>query len=140
MAGLFHVDVKKPMDGDEKYSRAIKVPQYEPSERCPELPELLDTKKYSTLMKHINESNVSEEEKKFLRYGATRHIVFNYGLIADYYSHASAEMQNLMEESAMVIVDIDDAIANGYVNLSDRMKQLIAEAKERDGFMNEPEE
>lgn len=138
--GLFHVDVKKPMDGDEKYSRAIRVPQYEPKNRKPELPELLDTSKYTKFMKHINESNVSEEEKKFLRYGATRHIVFNYGLIADYYAHADKEMQELMEESALVIIDIDDAIANGYVNLSDRMKQLIAEAKERDGFMNEPED
>ena len=37
-----------------------------------------------------------------------------------------------MEESALVILDMDDAIANGYVALSEKMKQLIDEEKERD--------
>ena len=37
-----------------------------------------------------------------------------------------------MEESALVILDMDDAIANGYVQLSEKMKQLIEEEKERD--------
>ena len=74
---------------------------------------------------------MSEEEKKFLRFAASRHIVFNYALIADYYAHASAEMQGLMEQSALVILDINDAIANGYVKLSEKMKQLVEEEKQR---------
>ena len=122
---------KNPMGDDTKYSRAIRVPQYEPKNEKPSLESLYDATKYSKLMARINKSNVSEEEKKFLKFAASRHIVFNYSKIADYYAHASAEMQDLMEESALVILDIDDAIANGYIALSEKMKQLIDEEKER---------
>jgi len=130
---LFHVELKKAMGSDTRYSRTIKVPQYIPATEKPKLDALANYKKYSELINHINKSNVSEEEKKFLRYAASRHIVFQYALIADYYAQASPEMQDLMEESALVIIDVDDAIANGYVRLSDRMKQLVEESKKRDG-------
>jgi hypothetical protein len=118
-----------PMGDDTKYSRTISVPQYEPSGVMPVLAECYDSKKYNTLIAHINKSDVSDAEKTFLKLAATRHIVFNYAKIADYYAGASAEMQELMEQSALVILDIDDAIANGYVKLSAKMKQLVDEAK-----------
>ena len=131
MKQLFFVPVKEAMGDDKKYSRVIKIPQYNPSEEVPKLESMLDLEKYSKLIYAINKSNVSEEEKKFLRFAASRHIVFNYALIADYYAHASAEMQDLMEQSALVILDINDAIANGYVKLSEKMKQLVEEEKQR---------
>lgn len=139
MKQLFKDDRAKnnPMGDDTKYSRAIRVPQYEPSDTCPELASVYDVSKYSKLIAKINKSAVSDEEKKFLKFAASRHIVFNYSKIADYYAHASAEMQDLMEESALVILDMDDAIANGYVALSDKMKQLIEEEKERDNKAKE---
>ena len=90
---------------------------------------MYDTQKYNRLIAMINKSEVSDAEKSFLKFAATRHIVFNYAKIADYYAHASAEMQELMEKSALVILDIDDAIANGYVKLSSKMAQLVDEAK-----------
>lgn len=120
-----------PMGDDTKYSRAIRVPQYEPKNEKPVLASVYDTTKYSKLMARINKSGVSEEEKRFLKFAASRHIVFNYSKIADYYAHASKEMQELMEESALVILDIDDAIANGYISLSKKMQQLIDEEKAR---------
>ena len=120
---------KNPMGEDTKYSRAIKVPQYEPSNTAPVLAEVYDTQKYNKLIAMINKSSVSDAEKSFLKFAATRHIVFNYAKIADYYAHASEEMQDLMEKSALVILDIDDAIANGYVKLSAKMSQLVDEAK-----------
>lgn len=123
---------KNPMGDDTKYSRAIKIPQYEPSNNKPALESLYDITKYSKLLAKINKSDVSEDEKKFLKFAASRHIVFTYSKIADYYAHASKEMQELMEESALVILDMDDAIANGYVALSEKMKQLIEEEKARD--------
>jgi len=126
---LFEVERKTAMGDDTKYSRAIRVPQYNPSESKPHIDSLLDYSKYSKLLANIKNSNVSEEEKKFLRLAASRHIVFNYAQIADYYAHASKEMQELMEQSALVILDIDDAIANGYVKLSAKMNQLVDEAK-----------
>lgn len=126
---LFEVQKKTAMGDDTKYSRAIRVPQYNPSEVKPHIDSLLDYSKYSKLLQNIKNSNVSEEEKKFLKLAASRHIVFNYAKIADYYAHASKEMQELMEQSALVILDIDDAIANGYVKLSAKMNQLVDEAR-----------
>lgn len=128
---------KNPMGDDTKYSRAIKVPQYTPSDEKPVLESIYDLSKYSKLMARINKSSVSEEEKTFLKFAASRHIKFTYSKIADYYAHASKEMQELMEESALVILDMDDAIANGYVQLSEKMRQLIEEEKERDAQAKE---
>ncbi len=130
---LFYAPVSKLMDGDNKYSRAIKIPQYEPSNVKPNLYELCDTRKYKELMRNINTADVPDDVKDFLRLGASRHIVFNYSKIADYYAHAPKEIQRLMEESALVIIDMNDAIANGYVKLSQRMRELIEEQKKTDG-------
>ena len=54
----------------------------------------------------------------FLTAAATRHSVFNFDLIADYYSHSKPDLQQLMEDSALVIIDYDAAIANGFVNIN----------------------
>ena len=115
---------------DKRYTKKIEVPQYAPSDEKPPIEALIDYEKYSKLLANINKSNVSEDEKKFLRYAAARHIVFRYSLIADYYAHASAEMQDLMEQSALVILDIDDAIANGYVKLSKDIRKILEESGE----------
>ena len=49
---------------------------------------------------------------------AKRHTIFDYRKIAEYYAYATAEMQRLMERSALVIIDVNDAIANGYAVLN----------------------
>ena len=51
-------------------------------------------------------------------------MVFNYGKIADYYAHQPREMQKLMEKSALVIIDLNDAIANGYVTMQNRIMDI----------------
>ena len=119
------------MDGDNKYSRVIKVPQYVPSNVVPHIQELYDDTKYIELLRSINLSSVQDDVKDFLRLGASRHIVFNYSKIADYYANAEPDVQRLMEQSALVILDIDDAIANGYVKLSKRMQELVEESRKR---------
>ena len=113
------------VDENNKYSKKVAVPQYLPSAVSPNIAELCNTTKYSELMANIKKSTVSEEEKDFLIKAATRHIVFNYAKIADYYAHATPEMQRLMEQSALVIIDVNDAIANVYVKLSTEIKKMI---------------
>lgn len=110
------------------YTSKIQIPQYIPSAICPSLTECYDLSKYMDLMREIDQSHVSEEEKSFLKIAATRHIKFTYSKAADYYSHASKEMQKLMENSALVLIDFNDAIANGYVQLSSRMDEIIGDA------------
>ena len=58
---------------------------------------------------------------------ATRHLQFNYSLIAEYYAHQDKEMQELMEDSALVIIDFDDAIKKGYTLLLDRFGKIEEE-------------
>lgn len=123
-------DTVTKVNTDNRYTKKIEVPQYAPSEQKPRIEALIDYEKYSKLLANINKSNVSEDEKKFLRHAATRHIVFRYSLIADYYAHASKEMQELMEQSALVILDIDDAISNGYVKLSKDIRAILEQSGE----------
>lgn len=110
-----------------KYTKKIDVPQYIPkmAEKYKGVSEIIDTTKCKQLIREINDSNISESEKEFLRFAAMRHIKFDYSAIAEYYCHASKEMQELMEKSALVIIDIDDAIANGYIRLSTRIREII---------------
>ena len=110
---------------DTKYTGKVSIPQYLPKNEKPTLHALCDTRKYEKLISEIELSDIPEEEKQFLRLAATRHIVFNYSKIADYYAHSGKDMQSLMEKSALVIIDIDDAIANGYVKLSKNIERIM---------------
>lgn len=103
---------------DEKYTAVNNIPQYEPTGAVVFLEELCDDAKARELIAEINSSGLSDAEKGFLLLAATRHYRFNYKKIAEYYVDASEEMQRLMEKSALVIIDIDDAIRNGYAKLS----------------------
>lgn len=125
MADLINLFGFEESEDDKKYTTKVNIPQYLPSMNCPKLDNCVDLTKYYELLRNIDNSNVSEDEKKFLRFAATRHIVFTYSKIADYYAHADKEMQELMEQSALVIIDFDDAIANGYIKLSKNIKDLM---------------
>lgn len=114
---------------DDTYTAAVNVPQYEITGKKPTIAEMLDTEKADTLIAKIKASSVSEEEKAFLIRAAHRHNVFNYGNVAEYYAHASPEMQELMEASALVIIDVGNAIANGYATLMGE----VLDAMEGDG-------
>jgi len=114
-------------DLNNKYSSKIKAPIYKPRYRKPIITELVDTLKTRTLIKEIERSGVTEEEKQFLIEAAKRHNVFNYSLIADYYAYASEEMQNLMEKSALIIIDFNKAIEYGYVKLSQELAEQYKE-------------
>lgn len=122
---LFNLFGVEETEEDKKYTTKVNIPQYLPSADCPRLDSLVNLTKYKELLRNINISNVSEQEKEFLRLAATRHLVFTYSKIADYYAHASKEMQELMEQSALVIIDMNDAIANGYVKLSKNIEKIM---------------
>jgi hypothetical protein len=107
---------------DEKYTLKIETPIYEPKNSKPHILELCDKTKTSRLMKEIDASSVSIEEKMFLIDASRRHNVFNYEKIADYYAHSNKEMQELMEKSALVIIDFEKAIQLSYVKLCEEIK------------------
>jgi len=113
------------IEDDGKYTKKIELPLYEPKNTKPHILELSDRSKARRLINKIRNSNVSEEEKTFLIGAAQRHVIFNYNRIADYYAHSSKEMQELMEDSALVILDFEKAIELGYAKLSDNLLQTF---------------
>lgn len=114
------VDFPTNGDGkDETYTKKIVAPTYEPKNEKPEIDDLVDTEKTENLVFEIQSTDIPKKEKDFLIQAAQRHTIFNYQKIADYYAHSSTEVQELMEKSALVIIDFDKAIEYGYTKLSE---------------------
>lgn len=90
----------------------------------------MDVEKYEILCRHIDQADITDDEREFLKRAATRHYGFRYDKIADYYISATDEMKRLLEESACVIIDFDNALANGYVRLSKRIESIINQRKQ----------
>ena len=109
---------------DNPYTTKINIPQYEIKGDEPAINELFDKDKTDRLIDEIKKSGVSDEQKEFLINAAQRHLGFNYNKIAEYYAHQDKEMQELMEKSALVIIDYDDAIKNGYAELIEGIESV----------------
>lgn len=106
------------IERQSKYTNKIMTPIYEPQLlRAPHILELVNDEKTKRLIRKIKSANIEEDERVFLIEAAHRHTVFNYTKIAEYYCHASKEMQELMEESALVVIDFDSALENGFTKL-----------------------
>ena len=61
-----------------------------------------------------------------MKKAAQRHLAFSYREIAEYYAAASKPMQELMEASALVVIDFDDAVKHGYVEMTKTLQELKA--------------
>ena len=122
--GLFGFSMGLDEEEENKYTMKTNVPQYEIKGEEPDISELVDTSKVKELQLRIKHSNVPDEVKYFLKLASYRHLQFNYSKIAEYYAHAEKEVQELMEDSALVIIDFDDAIAKGYVELTKQIELL----------------
>jgi hypothetical protein len=114
-------------EAERIYSDKITVPTYEPKNKKPPIEDLYDDTKAIDLITEIKQSKLSQSEKEFLMAAASRHIVFNYSKVADFYAHSSKECQELIEKSALVIVDYKQAIENGFVHLTAQIDDLNGE-------------
>lgn len=126
-----------PGDGEAaRYTDKVDSPIYTPTqEEPPPLSALTATTRHDALLADVEAADVPEDVKAFLRQAATRHIVFDYRNVAEYYAHAPAPVQRLMEDSALVIIDFDRAIELGYARLKREMGEMLEEAlAERDGL------
>jgi hypothetical protein len=117
-------------DEENMYTQKVDIPTYEPSEIKPNVKDLYDDSKAFDLIDKIKASKLPQAEKDFLMLTAGRHVMLNFQLIADYYAHSERPVQQLMEDSALVIVDLDNAIANGWVNLSKKLDDIYDEDNE----------
>lgn len=121
----FDEELEEKVEETSSYTNRIEVPFYEPTGNDMSLKELVDTSKRDALMLEIQQADIPEDVQEFLIMASQRHLVFDYRNIAEYYSNASEEIQELMERSALVIIDFEDAIKNGYVKLADNITELI---------------
>lgn len=117
---------------EDMYTKKIKSPIYKPSGEKPPIGELYDLTKYNELVTEIEQANISERDKIFLKFAASRHIVFDYGKIAEYYAHSNSNVQDLMEASALVIIDFNKAIEMGYVRLKEEIANQYMEDYDND--------
>jgi hypothetical protein len=102
----------------ENYSRKIEAPIYEITGERPPLSALFDRAKADALITEINKAGLPDDVAEFLCYAANRHVVFNFRNIAEFYAHADERTQSLMERSALVIIDFNKAIEEGFVRLT----------------------
>jgi hypothetical protein len=109
----------------ENYSRKIEAPIYEITGDKPSVGQLLDRTKTDNLQAEIAKADLPDDVREFLNYAAERHTVFNFRNIAEFYAHSDAEMQGLMERSALVIIDFDKAITNGFAKLTDEISNMF---------------
>lgn len=115
-----------PEEPGAYYTGKIEAPIYEPTaEEPPPVSELCDTAKASELMAAIGAvPDLPPDVVAFLRLAAGRHVRFDYAAIAEYYAHATPEVQRLMEASALVIVDFGAAVEGGFVRMSQALRAV----------------
>lgn len=114
---------------DNTYTQKITTPVYEPTGEDVSIDDLVDTSVRDNLVRRIQMSDIPDDVSEFLIMAAQRHLKFNYHNIAEYYANAPSEIQELFEDSALVIIDYDKAIELGYVKLSDSIQEMIAESE-----------
>ena len=125
----FPLDDDDDEGDDDTYTDKTNVPQYDITGEVPDISELVDEEKTRELLEEIENSELPFDQKEFLKKAAQRHLTFNYRKIAEYYAAADPEMQQLMEKSALVIIDYNDAIMNGYTQLSEKIQKLMEKSK-----------
>ena len=118
-------DGAAPDDGDGKpelenpYSTKLESPVYEPRGEKPAESDLVDTTKVDALLAEIDAADdVPDDVREILRVCAYRHAVIDFELMAEYYAHAPKRVQELMENNALVIIDFENAIRNGFVKMT----------------------
>lgn len=118
---------------ESHYTEKIKAPIYEPKEEeAPPINDLVNTTKTSQLLDEIAAADLPEELGIFLTLAAQRHNVFDYSKIAEYYAHAEPEIQDLMERSALVIIDYDKAVQNGFIEFTKQAMASLAAYEDGD--------
>ncbi len=114
---------ERGLDG-EKYTTKIDTPIYQIKGDKPAISEIYSTDKTSELTSDIMKAALPDDIRAFLLAAATRHTVFNYERIAEFYAHQEPEVKKLMERSALVIIDYNQAIENGFAKLSKDILEL----------------
>lgn len=122
------------------------LPVFETTDKDISLSECVNVDKYIELISEIEKSfadnKISSDEYKFLKLCATRWIKFNYANVAQYFcKKASPEMQQLLQRSVMILLDVDDAFKQEVIKaksyISSLQSELIKNRAEENPDMSE---
>jgi len=112
-------------DQANPYTQEVQSPVYEPYGDQPDVADLIDTSKRDELQAAIAATDLPDDVRAFLEAAAERHTQFRFDQIAEFYAHADASTQRLMEDSALVIIDFDAAIEKGFVKLNNAIHEQL---------------
>ena len=118
--------LQRAADTTPRYSEKTDVPHYIPTDDPPELSECMDLTKTLALESAITKAKLPDDVTAFLLRAAQRHTIIDFHKVADYYASAPPEVQKLMEDQALVIIDIEHAIKQGYVRLTNALRDSLA--------------
>lgn len=111
----------------DEYTHKIDTPVYEPKGEKPKISELVDKERTKLLVDKIKKANIDPDIQNFLVEAANRHLTFNYEKIAEFYCHMDKKTQELMEDSALVVIDFQKAMQLGYLKLKEDVEQILTE-------------
>lgn len=121
-----------PTDAESPYSNKTVAPIYEAKEaEAPPVNQMFDDIKVNHLLDKISKTELEPEIREFLTLASYRHAKFDFGKIAEFYCHADPSVQQLMQDSALVIIDFDKAIEENYVTLRSELIEQYSD--ENDG-------
>lgn len=123
-------ELEQELEDANPYTAKVKTPVYEPTGEKPLLSDLVDTSVRDRLVSKVKVADIPIDVRDFLIAAAQRHLKFNYKNIAEYYAQSNKEIQELMEDSALVIIDYNKAIQQGYVKISNTIQEMMEEDEE----------
>lgn len=125
---LLHLEDQKG-DLNNEYTHKVEAPIYTPKGEKPPINNLFDPSRAESLISKIENAKLPKDVEQFLKIAASRHVVFNYEKIAEFYCHADKRTQELMEDSALIIIDYGKAMQLGYAKLKEELLEIM-EAQE----------
>lgn len=128
--GVWEEDIEDLSKNDvpgNVYSEKVEGLIYEPTGEDVDVKSCYDCTKAKDLIKEIRAAKLPKDIEDFLISAAGRHIVFDYRRIAEFYSNADENIQDLMEKSALVIIDFDKAIKYGFTRLATEIDSMADE-------------
>ena len=120
---------KSFMDWD-KYTMKVDTPIYTPLWLDISISDMINCDKQKELEERIKNSDLSEEIKDFLIKCSYRFIEYNYKNIAEFYAKSSLDIQNFMEDLALVVIDYNKAIEDWYTALKSFLDDIAEQDEE----------
>lgn len=112
---------EKQKNPHQKYTLEIKAPIYVPQEeKAPDLQKCYNTQKMQELQQKIKKykHKLPKETYDFFIETSHRFVEYDFSNIAEFYTHQTAETQEIMEDLVLIIIDADKAIQKGILKIN----------------------